>query len=109
MSHELRTPLNSLLILAHLLAENTDGNLTEAQLEFIQTIYSSGNELLHLINDVLDLAKVESGKLDMTRDEVSLQRISAFIERQFAPLAAEKGAFLHCPLRSRSYRYNLYR
>ncbi|MFP3124300.1 ATP-binding protein [Ectobacillus funiculus] len=91
MSHELRTPLNSLLILAHLLAENTDGNLTEAQLEFIQTIYSSGNELLHLINDVLDLAKVESGKLDMTRDEVSLQRISAFTERQFAPLAAEKG------------------
>lgn len=91
MSHELRTPLNSLLILAHLLAENTEGNLTETQLEFIQTIYSSGNELLHLINDVLDLAKVESGKLDITMDEVSLQRICAFTKRQFAPLAAEKG------------------
>lgn len=91
MSHELRTPLNSLLILAHLLAENTEGNLTEAQLEFIQTIYSSGNELLHLINDVLDLAKVESGKLDIVMNEVSLQRICAFTERQFAQLAAEKG------------------
>lgn len=91
MSHELRTPLNSLLILAHLLAENTEGNLTDTQLEFIQTIYSSGNELLHLINDILDLAKVESGKLDITLDEVSLQRICAFTKRQFAPLAAEKG------------------
>ncbi|MBT2730164.1 response regulator [Bacillus sp. ISL-75] len=90
MSHELRTPLNSLLILAQILAENGDGNLTADQEEYIQTIYSSGNDLLHLINDVLDLAKVESGKLDVNPTEVELQDVHDFIERQFTPISIRK-------------------
>ncbi|PFP29285.1 hypothetical protein COJ96_11525 [Bacillus sp. AFS073361] len=90
MSHELRTPLNSLLILAQILAENGDGNLTVEQVEYIRTIYSSGNDLLLLINDVLDLAKVESGKLDVNPKEVNLHDVQDFIERQFAPLAIQK-------------------
>ncbi|WP_144548511.1 ATP-binding protein [Bacillus sp. X1(2014)] len=90
MSHELRTPLNSLLILAQILAENGDGNLTVEQVEYIRTIYSSGNDLLHLINDVLDLAKVESGKLDVNPKEVDLHDVQDFIERQFSPLAIQK-------------------
>ncbi|MEH7377872.1 ATP-binding protein [Neobacillus drentensis] len=90
MSHELRTPLNSLLILAQILAENGDGNLTADQEEYIQTIYSSGNDLLHLINDVLDIAKVESGKLDVNPTEVELQDIHDFIERQFTPISIQK-------------------
>ena len=64
MSHELRTPLNSLLILAHLLADNKEGNLTEEQVESAEIIYSGGNDLLNLINDILDLSKVESGKMN---------------------------------------------
>ena len=90
MSHELRTPLNSLLILAQILAENGDGNLTSEQEEYIRTIYSSGNDLLHLINDVLDLAKVESGKLDVNPQVVELQDVQDFIERQFYPIASQK-------------------
>ena len=90
MSHELRTPLNSLLILAQILSENGEGNLTADQEEYIQTIYSSGNDLLHLINDVLDLAKVESGKLDVNPTEVELQDVHDFIERQFTPISIQK-------------------
>ncbi|MED1470733.1 response regulator [Bacillus salipaludis] len=89
MSHELRTPLNSLLILAQILSENGQGNLTAKQQEYIRTIYSSGNDLLHLINDILDLAKVESGKLDINLKEVELQEIEEFIYRQFSPVAIQ--------------------
>ncbi|KHF38958.1 response regulator [Halalkalibacter okhensis] len=94
MSHELRTPLNSLLILAKILSENGDGNLSGKQQEYIRTIYSSGQDLLHLINDILDLAKVESGKLEVVSKEVELKKVQDFIERQFTPIARQKGVSL---------------
>ena len=90
MSHELRTPLNSLLILAQILSENGEGNLTAKQQEYIKTIYSSGNDLLKLINDILDLAKVESGKLDVISKEVELNEVRDFIYPQFSPIANQK-------------------
>jgi two-component system, chemotaxis family, sensor kinase CheA len=90
MSHELRTPLNSLLILAQILSENGEGNLTYKQQEYIKTIHSSGNDLLNLINDILDLAKVESGKLDVIGKEVEMNQLKDFIYRQFSPIANKK-------------------
>ena len=91
MSHELRTPLNSLLILARLLSDNKAGNLTEKQVEFAQTILSSGTDLLSLINDVLDLSKVEAGKMDVDPTDVKLTDVSNFVERNFGALAEQKG------------------
>jgi two-component system chemotaxis sensor kinase CheA len=91
MSHELRSPLNSLLILAHLLTENEKGNLTDQQVEFADTIYKSGNDLLHLINEILDLSKIESGNIEIIPSEVNLNNVCRFIERQFQPLADQKG------------------
>ncbi|WP_227939848.1 response regulator [Alkalihalobacillus deserti] len=90
MSHELRTPLNSLLILAKILSENGDNNLTPKQEEYVRTIYSSGHDLLHLINDILDLAKVESGKLEVIPKEVKIKNIQQFVYRQFSPVARQK-------------------
>jgi len=91
MSHELRTPLNSLLILARLLSENKDGNLTAKQVEFAQTILSSGSDLLNLINDVLDLSKVEAGKMDVNPTDVRLSDVKDFVERNFSAVAEQKG------------------
>lgn len=91
MSHELRTPLNSLLILAQILSENSEGNLTEKQKEYIRTIYTSGNDLLLLINDILDLAKVESGKLEVVQNEVNLEEMKEQLLMQFLPVAKQKG------------------
>jgi HAMP domain-containing protein/CheY-like chemotaxis protein/signal transduction histidine kinase len=91
MSHELRTPLNSLLILARLLSENKDGNLTPKQVEFAQTILTSGSDLLTLINDVLDLSKVEAGKMDVNPSDVRLTEVKEFVERSFDALADQKG------------------
>jgi len=91
MSHELRTPLNSLLILARLLSENKEGNLTPKQVEFAQTILGSGTDLLNLINDVLDLSKVEAGKMEVSPGEVPLTEVQGFVERNFRPLADQKG------------------
>jgi signal transduction histidine kinase/DNA-binding response OmpR family regulator/CHASE3 domain sensor protein len=90
MSHELRTPLNSSLILAKLLADNASGNLEEEQIRFAQTIYSAGNDLLNLINDILDISKVEAGKLELVPEELPLRRVVEGISRVFEPLARQK-------------------
>ncbi len=90
MSHELRTPLNSLLILAQILSENEAGHLTEKEKEYIRTIFTSGNDLLRLINDILDLAKVESGKLEVIQKEVELQDVQDYVLKQFSPIAGQK-------------------
>jgi signal transduction histidine kinase/CheY-like chemotaxis protein/CHASE3 domain sensor protein len=90
MSHELRTPLNSLLILSKLLGENAGGNLTDEQVKFAHTIQSSGNDLLTLINDVLDLSKIEAGHLQIRPETVSLQRLTAELTQLFQPIAAER-------------------
>ncbi|MGZ8830135.1 MAG: response regulator, partial [Thermoanaerobaculia bacterium] len=100
MSHELRTPLNSLLILARLLGENKDGNLTPKQVEFAQTILSSGSDLLSLINDVLDLSKVEAGKMDVTPTDVQLEEVKDFVQRNFDALADQKGLTFNVDLAS---------
>jgi len=91
MSHELRTPLNSALILAKLLADNEAGNLNEEQVRFASTIYSSGNDLLNLINDILDISKVEAGKLELSPEELPLQRVIDNLAQVFEPLASHKG------------------
>ncbi|HMN98064.1 MAG TPA: HAMP domain-containing protein [Miltoncostaeaceae bacterium] len=91
MSHELRTPLNSLLILARLLADNGDGNLSDKQVDFARTIFASGNELLDLIDDILDLSKVEAGKMDVNPGRVALDEVVAYVERSFRLLVEEKG------------------
>ncbi len=91
MSHELRTPLNSSLILAKLLADNKPGNLNEEQVRFAQTIFGAGNELLALINDILDLAKIESGKVDLQPQPVALAAALETVARGFEPLARERG------------------
>ena len=90
MSHELRTPLNSLLILAKLLSDNPDKNLTDKQVEYAKTIYASGGDLLTLINEILDLSKVEAGKMPVEPREVALADITDFVERSFRPLAEQK-------------------
>ncbi|MGH8891534.1 MAG: ATP-binding protein, partial [Acidothermaceae bacterium] len=91
MSHELRTPLNSLLILAKLLADNPQSNLTDKQIEFARTIYSAGSDLLVLINDILDLSKVEAGKMDVHPAPVLLGKVCDYVDSTFRPLAEEKG------------------
>jgi len=91
MSHELRTPLNSSLILAKLLSENKEGNLSSQQIEFAKQIETSGNDLLNLINDILDLAKVESGKLDIHPELIRTESVVANMRRSFIQLSEEKG------------------
>jgi len=91
MSHELRTPLNSLLVLAKLLAENPDGNLTDKQVEFARTVHEAGSDLLQLINDILDLSKVEAGKMDVQPTDLSLSTLVEYVHATFRPMAADKG------------------
>ncbi|GGP41746.1 histidine kinase [Streptomyces griseoincarnatus] len=91
MSHELRTPLNSLLILAKLLADNAEGNLSPKQVEFAETIHGAGSDLLQLINDILDLSKVEAGKMDVSPTRIALVQLVDYVEATFRPLTAEKG------------------
>ena len=90
MSHELRTPLNSSLILAKLLSDNVPGNLNDEQVRFAQTIYSAGNDLLHLINDILDISKVEAGKLELMPEDLPVRRTVESLGRTFEPLAKQK-------------------
>ncbi|MBC3372894.1 response regulator [Pseudomonas sp. SWRI92] len=91
MSHELRTPLNSSLILSKLLAENPHNNLSEEQVKFAESIYSAGNDLLNLINDILDISKVEAGKLEVRPENTSVPRLVEGLQDMFKPLTAEKG------------------
>ncbi len=91
MSHELRTPLNSLLILAYQLSQNPEGNLTQRQVEFAKTIYASGSDLLALIDDILDLAKIESGTMTVEIGEVLLTDVRGRVEQAFRPVAEAKG------------------
>ncbi|WP_085717503.1 response regulator [Pseudomonas sp. B28(2017)] len=90
MSHELRTPLNSSLILARLLAQNPEQNLSAEQVKFAESIYSAGNDLLHLINDILDISKVEAGKLEIRPESTSVVRLVDALHDLFQPLATDK-------------------
>ncbi|WP_309120227.1 response regulator [Paenibacillus sp.] len=91
ISHELRTPMNSLLILAQMLADDAEGRLSEKQREYAQTILYSGNELLGLINDVLDLSKIEAGQMEPSMESFSLCEFAIAAERQFRGVAEKKG------------------
>jgi HAMP domain-containing protein/signal transduction histidine kinase/CheY-like chemotaxis protein len=91
MSHELRTPLNSLLILARLLAQNPGRNLTAKQVEYANVIHSAGSDLLQLINDILDLSKVEAGRMDIHPERFALSSLLDDVHATFQPLTAEKG------------------
>jgi len=94
MSHELRTPLNSILLLSRLLADNKDGHLTEDHVESAQSIYSSGSELLQLINEVLDISKVEAGKMDINIDDMDIHDFSTAMKRNFKPVTTEKNLYM---------------
>jgi tubulin-specific chaperone A len=91
MSHELRTPLNSILILSQLLSNNVEKNLTEKQVEFSKTIHSSGTDLLNLINEILDLSKIEAGMMEIRIEPVPFDDIIGSLERIFRPVATNKG------------------
>jgi CheY-like chemotaxis protein/two-component sensor histidine kinase len=91
MSHELRTPLNSMLLLSRLLADNPEQNLSARQIEFAKTIHGAGSDLLALIDDILDLSKIEAGRVDVEPSEVAVADIRGYVEQAFAPQAEEKG------------------
>ncbi|MGF7038695.1 response regulator [Mucilaginibacter lappiensis] len=90
MSHELRTPLNSILVLARILKDNKPANLSEDQIKYASVIFNAGNDLLTLINDILDLSKIESGKLDMQNEDVKVSEILGDMEMLFAEVASNK-------------------
>ena len=91
MSHELRTPLNSLLILSRMLTDNDEGNLSSKQLEYARTIYGAGSDLLSLINDILDMAKVESGTISLDLGDFLFAELRDEVQRTFAQVAQQKG------------------
>ncbi|HEY8605650.1 MAG TPA: response regulator [Noviherbaspirillum sp.] len=94
MSHELRTPLNSSLILSHLLAENKSGTLTEEQVGYARTIHASNSDLLALINDILDLSKIEAGQMEVHSEPVAIEALFDTLRRTFDPVAQQKGLAL---------------
>ena len=100
MSHELRTPLNSLLILARMLQDNKDSNLSDKQVEYAKTIHSAGTDLLNLINEVLDLSKVEAGKIEIYAQDVPVQEILRYLDQTFRPVAQQKGLDLKLDVES---------
>jgi signal transduction histidine kinase/HAMP domain-containing protein/ActR/RegA family two-component response regulator len=94
ISHELRTPLNSMLVLSRLLIDNPDENLTPRQIDFARTIHSAGSDLLSLIDDILDLSKIEAGRMDVEAGEASYVEMRDYVEQAFGPQAEEKGLTL---------------
>ncbi len=98
MSHELRTPLNSILILSNALADNKKGNLTDKQVEHASVIHSAGSDLLSLINDILDISKIEEGKMDVVYDELEPAELADHFQRHFAHIAENKGVEFHTRL-----------
>ena len=99
MSHELRTPLNSLLLLSRMLADNKEGNLLEDQVDSAQIIHNSGNDLLHLINEILDLSKIEAGKMELHMGDIELREFASTLEKNFKHLAREKDLSLNIVVR----------
>ncbi|MFP9113168.1 response regulator [Flavobacterium sp. RHBU_3] len=95
MSHELRTPLNSILLLSRLLSENSDKNLNDEQIEFARVIQSSGNGLLGLIDEILDLSKIESGKMDLDFSDIPTEEVTSALKGMFTPMAREKAISLY--------------
>ncbi|GGV49260.1 histidine kinase [Streptomyces spectabilis] len=91
MSHELRTPLNSLLILARLLSDNPDGHLSDQEVQFASTIHRSGSDLLQLINDILDLSKIEAGRMDVRPKKLPLIKVLDYVHATFRPLTLDRG------------------
>ncbi|MET8225075.1 HAMP domain-containing protein [Streptomyces sp. NPDC005301] len=91
MSHELRTPLNSLLILARLLSDNPDGHLSDQEVQFATTIHRSGSDLLQLINDILDLSKIEAGRMDVRPKKLPLIKLLDYVHATFRPLTIDRG------------------
>ncbi|MFJ8936015.1 HAMP domain-containing protein [Streptomyces sp. NPDC102365] len=91
MSHELRTPLNSLLILARLLSDNPDGHLSDQEVQFAATIHRSGSDLLQLINDILDLSKIEAGRMDVRPKKLPLIKLLDYVHATFRPLTLDRG------------------
>lgn len=96
MSHELRTPLNSIMLLSKLLGDNHEENLSQEQIEFARIIHNSGNNLLKLISDILDLTKIESGKSEILLEPTSIRNICRNLDDIFIPLAKEKGILYSC-------------
>jgi len=107
MSHELRTPLNSLLILSKMLADNKEGNMDKSQLESAEVIYKSGNDLLSLINEILDLSKIEAGRMDVHIDQVQIKKLAETISNNFKHMLEEKGLAFKINIDSKAPEYIL--
>ena len=105
MSHELRTPLNSILVLSQILSNNKPGNLNDKQIQSAKTIHSSGSSLLSLINEILDLSKIESGKLEINEERLKLESFGEEVNDIFSPLAVEKGLELNINIASEAPVY----